>query len=97
MNKILYNSIKAYILIIISIIILKPDFLYDKKHYRFRSFGTTKNKTLLSLPIFSILIAVLMYIFFSFIDKIEKINIIQSQYNELIHNQLNKLNIKNDN
>lgn len=95
MNNILSNSIKVYILIIISIIIFRPDFLYDNKHHRFRSFGTTKNKTLLSLPIFSILIAVLIYIFFSFIDKIEKINIIQSQYNELIQNQLqNNLIIK---
>ena len=85
MNKILSNSIKVYILIIISVIIFKPDFIYDNKHHRFRSFGTTKNKTLLSLPIFSILIAVLIYIFFSWI---EKINIIQSQYNNLVQNQL---------
>jgi hypothetical protein len=85
MNKILSNSIKVYILIIISVIIFKPDFIYDKKHNKFKSFGVNKNKTLLSLPIFSILIAVLIYIFFSWI---EKINIIQYQYNNLIQQQL---------
>jgi len=81
MNKSLSNSIKLYIIIIISIIIFKPDFLYDKKHNRFKSFGTRKNTTILSLPIFSILLAVLIYTFFQWI---EKINFLQNQYNDFI-------------
>jgi hypothetical protein len=68
-------------IIIISIIIFKPDFLYDNKHKRFKSFGTRKNTTILSLPIFSILLAVLIYTFFQWIDKI---NFLQNQYNDFI-------------
>jgi hypothetical protein len=87
MNKSLSNSIKLYIIIIISIIIFKPNFLYDNKHKRFKSFGTRKNTTILSLPIFSILLAVLTYTFFQWI---EKINFLQNQYNDFIKNNINK-------
>ena len=80
-NNPLYNSLKVYIIIIVLLIYLKPPFLYDKKQKQFKSFGLDKNSTILSLPILSIILAILIYIIFSWIDKY---NYIQNEYKRLL-------------
>ena len=71
MSKPLYNSIKLFIILIIIIVILKPDLIFDKKNNKFKSFGTKKNQTLLSFHTISILLAFVIYIFFLLIDKLQ--------------------------
>jgi hypothetical protein len=73
MSNILYNSIKIYLLIIILLIFIRPNFIFDKKNNKFKSFGIKKNHTIFSLPILSILIAFGTYLFFYIINK-SKIN-----------------------
>jgi hypothetical protein len=81
-KSILSKSIKLYLIIIITIILLKPNFFYDDKHKKFKSFGMKKYDSLLPLPLFSILLAISSYILFRIIDKI---NIIKLQYDNIIN------------
>ena len=83
-NNPLYNSLKVYIIIIVLLIYLKPQFLYDNKKNQFKSFGLDKNSTIFSLPILSIFLAIIIYLIFSWIDKY---NYIQNEYNKLIINK----------
>ena len=69
MSNILYNSIKIYLLIIILLIFIRPNFIFDKKNNKFKSFGIKKNHTIFALPVLSILIAFGTYIFFYIINK----------------------------
>ena len=81
MNNPLYNSIKLYIIIIIIIIFIKPNIIYDKKNNKFKSFGTKKNQTLFSFHVISILLAFSVYVFFLLLDKIQNKNI--AQYHQM--------------
>jgi hypothetical protein len=83
-NNPLYNSLKVYIIIIILLIYFKPNFVYDKKQKQFKSFGLDKNSTILSLPILSIFLAIIIYFVFSLIHKY---NYIHNEYNRLITQQ----------
>ena len=82
MSNILYNSIKIYLLIIILLILIRPDFIFDKKNNKFKSFGIKKNHTIFALPVLSILIAFGTYIIFYIINKSRnKIQTMQSHNN----------------
>lgn len=74
MSKPLYNSIKVYIILIIIIVFFKPDLIYDKKNNKFKSFGTKKNQTLMSIHVISISLAFIVYIFFFLLDKLQNNN-----------------------
>jgi hypothetical protein len=74
MSNPLYNSIKVYIILIIIIIFIKPELIYDKKNNKFKSFGTKKNQTLLSFHVIAIILAFILYIFFLLLDKIQNKN-----------------------
>ena len=63
-----YNAIIFYIMFMCLLLFLKPDFMYCNKTKRFRSFGTDKDCTLLSLPVMSILTAIILYFIFLTID-----------------------------
>jgi hypothetical protein len=81
----LFNSLKVYIIIIILLVFLKPNFIYDKTIQKFRQFGTNKGNTIFSLPVLSIFLAVILYIIFLWIDKLKNFN------------NLNNLNKPNNN
>jgi hypothetical protein len=61
-----YNAILFYILIVIIIVVTKPDIMYNHKTKRFRSFGTGggPDQTLFAFPLVALVSAVLLYIFF---------------------------------
>lgn len=61
-DKVLYTSIIAYILTMMSIIVIKPSFMYDKGSNKFKSFGTDKNETLLPISIIGLTSCILIYL-----------------------------------
>jgi len=69
----LFNSIIVYIIVIIIIIYNKPNFIYDKKRNKFKEFGLEHNKSIITLPILSIILAVVTYIIFFYIEQNAKI------------------------
>lgn len=64
----LFNSILIYIIIILLLIYNKPNLIYDKKTKKFKQFGMTHGKSILSLPVFAIIIAIVTYIVFFYIS-----------------------------
>jgi len=77
----LFNSILIYLIIIFLVIYNKPNFIYDKKRRKFKQFGLTNGRTIISLPILSIIIAVITYVIFFYIEQNAKII---SSYNSII-------------
>jgi len=78
----LMNTIIFYIITILLLLYYKPKIIYDKKTKKFKQFGLNKGKSILSLPILSILISIIYYIFFFyFASSIE----IYENYKELIN------------
>ncbi len=71
----LFNSIIVYIIIISLLIYNKPKIIYDKKTKKFKQFGMTEGKSILSLPILVILISIVTYIIFFYISVSAKIMI----------------------
>lgn len=78
----LFNSIIIYLIIIILVIYNKPNFIYDKKRKKFKEFGIETDKSIISLPILSIIIAVITYIIFFYIEQNTKII---AQYNSIVY------------
>jgi hypothetical protein len=78
----LFNSIIIYIIVIIIIIYNKPNFIYDKKRKKFKEFGLTNNRSIISLPILSIILSVVIYIIFFYIEQNAKII---SSYNSIVY------------
>lgn len=60
-DKVLHTSIITYIFVMISVIIAKPEFMYDSKNNKFKSFGTTENETIMALPIFGMTSCIIIY------------------------------------
>lgn len=78
----LMNTIIFYVITILLLLYYKPKLIYDKKTKKFKQFGLNKGKSILCLPILSILISIIYYIFFFyFASSIE----IYQNYKELIN------------
>lgn len=77
----LFNSILIYLIIILLVIYNKPNFIYDKKRKKFKEYGLESDKSIISLPILSIIIAVVTYIIFFYIEQNAKII---SLYNSIV-------------
>ena len=78
----LYNSLLTYIFIIILLILYKPNIIYNKKSKKFKQFGVNKDSSLLPLPILSLLIAIIVYVLFSYIEKFYSLKL---EYYELLN------------
>lgn len=65
----IWTPILLYIIILLLIIACKPTLIYDDQKKRFKEFGIDKGKSLLSLPILAILLAIIIYIVYSYIDR----------------------------
>ena len=77
----LFNSILIYLIIIFLVIYNKPNFIYDKKRKKFKEFGLESDKSIIPLPILSIIIAVVTYVIFFYIEQNAKII---SSYNSIV-------------
>lgn len=63
------NSIFLYMILILALLYTKPNFLFNKKG-KLKSFGCNNDKTLINFPIFVIGCSIIIYIFFTIINKI---------------------------
>jgi hypothetical protein len=68
MNINTYNSIIAYIIIMIYLIYVKPDFIYDYDEDKFKEI-IFENKTIVLIHVISILLPIIIYMFFVFLNK----------------------------
>jgi hypothetical protein len=75
-------SIIIYVFLMIIIIYNKPNFIYDKKRKFFKEFGLESDKSIIPLPILSIILAVITYIIFFYIEQNAKII---SSYNSIVY------------
>jgi hypothetical protein len=67
-NYVIYSVI-FYVIILLLLVSYKPSFIYDSETKTLKEFGTAKNKSLLPLPILSILIAIFIYSVLSCLDN----------------------------
>lgn len=75
-NNPLCNTIIFYIIIFSIILIIKPSFMYCDKTNKFKQFGCQEGQTIFCLPLITISIGIILYIFFLFI--------------EIVYNSINK-------
>ena len=70
----LYCTIIFFIVIMSSIFYLKPSFAYDKNK-KLKSFGISKDTTLIPLPMLAMIIAIFIYAIFFYIKSINKLSL----------------------
>ena len=58
----LYYGILLYIIIVALLVFTKPDFIYDHTKSKYKEYGTAGNKTIFTLPILSIILAIFIAI-----------------------------------
>ncbi len=63
-----FNTLLFYIIIISLIFLMKPHKFFCKKTSQIKQFGYTHNTTIIPLPLFSILLAVGLYLSFSAVE-----------------------------
>jgi hypothetical protein len=80
----LINSIIVYIILILLLIYNKPNIIYDKKTKKFKQFGMSEGKSILSLPVLAILLSIIIYIIFSYVERSAQI---YKSYHELTMNK----------
>lgn len=61
-DKVLYITIFVYMMIMVLVIAIKPEFLYDKKEKRFRDFGMGRDNSIFALPEFGMIMSVMVYL-----------------------------------
>lgn len=75
MNTLVYSVI-TYIIIMMSLMMIRPSFIYDYRNMKYKEFGSGNNKTYLTLPVISIIFAFFIFGIFHFLmntDKTDKI------------------------
>lgn len=82
----LYYGIILYIIIIASLMFTKPNFIYDHHKSKYKEFGTSGDKTIFTLPIIAILLAIIVAIFLVLCSPTKQSQI-QSQQNQLSNYQ----------
>jgi hypothetical protein len=53
----------------VSLVLIKPDFVYDHNKKLYREFGTTEGKTIFSMPALAVGIAILLVLLFNLFDS----------------------------
>jgi hypothetical protein len=63
MNECILNSFYVYLIVMILIYLIKPDFLfyYEEDKCLFKNFGCGKNKSIINIQILSIVLSILIY------------------------------------
>ena len=63
MNECILNSFYVYLIVMILIYLIKPEFLfyYEEEKCLFKNFGCGKNKTVFNIQILSIVLSILIY------------------------------------
>jgi hypothetical protein len=58
----------------VSLVLIKPDFVYDHNKKLYREFGTAEGKTIFSMPALAVGIAILLVILFNVLNISNNIN-----------------------
>ena len=63
MNECILNSFYVYLIVMILIYLIKPEFLfyYEEDKCLFKNFGCGKNKSIMNIQILSIVLSILIY------------------------------------
>jgi hypothetical protein len=63
MNECILNSFYVYLIVMVLIYLIKPEFLfyYEEDKCLFKNFGCGKNKTIINIQILSIVLSILIY------------------------------------
>jgi hypothetical protein len=70
-NNPAYNAIVIYIIIILLIVLSKPDFMYNHNQHKYKEFGFgSDDNTLLTLPVVGIISALIIFNLFAYIEQI---------------------------
>ena len=94
------NTIIIFSIIMILLYTIKPNVIYDNEKREFRQFGMTEGKTLLPIYVISILLALILYVFFYYLSQKDIINneSFEQKISSLKNNQHSeKQNINNTN
>ncbi len=71
-NSPLYNALFFYIVIVVLIVILKPEFMYCQKTKKFKSFGSQQNQTFICFPLVCLTCAVVLYFVFLVVEILNR-------------------------
>lgn len=63
-------SLIVYIIVIIIILTIKPDSVYDKKRKKFKEFGSGHSKTLFPMWLVAIVVGIFSYVFVNIINSL---------------------------
>lgn len=61
-----YNAILFYIFLVIILLVIKPNIMYNNKTKKFKSFGCGEDQTFFAFPLVALASIVILYIFFLF-------------------------------
>ncbi len=63
MNDCILNSFYVYLIVMVLIYLIKPEFLfyYEEDKCLFKNFGCGKNKSIINIQILSIVLSILIY------------------------------------
>lgn len=71
MNNIIYGII-LYVIIIATLVCTKPSFIYDYDKMCYKEFGTTTEKTIFTLPVIAIFLAIFIAVTFGLLYNDKK-------------------------
>lgn len=75
-----YYAIIIYIIIMVLLVITKPSFIYDDTKKKYREFGNTDGKSLFTLPVISVVFALIIVIIFKIFLSSSPIKIPKKSY-----------------
>lgn len=69
-NSPLMNSIVTYIIVMVTIFIIKPDFLYCHDTYKFKGFGLEQGQTIMPLSCICVGSGIVIYFIFATLQSL---------------------------
>lgn len=70
----LYYGILLYGIIVILLVFIKPNLIYDYKKSEYKKYGSTEDKTLFTLPVIAIALAIIIAVTIVMSDEANKNN-----------------------
>lgn len=59
----------VYLIVITILVVVRPEFMYNKKKDQFREFGTTDGKTPFTLPVMAVMTAVIVHVVITIVQR----------------------------
>ena len=68
-NNTIYHIIIIYIFVVISLVLIKPEFIYNHVTNEYKKFGYTDDKTKISIQMITLGLPIIMVVIFSLFGK----------------------------